>query len=356
MEMNLKKVFEFFKSENRFIRAMAETALDSGNQNISLKSDPLEETTKNPIIRNRPLNYLGWLGMFFAVFCWGLSFPLLKIALNEVEPITLAVLRYTISMIPLIIFLIIKEDYDRISRSLKDDFFFFLSLGLVGITLPNLLQNYGMTMTSAHLSSIIQASGPIFTIIMAVLILKEPLGVNKVVGTAIALSGTLLLVTGGGLSLGDSMFLGNFLVLMSAISYAFSSIMSKKILDKYDPLTVATTSTFLGTIILAVISIFESPFEKVPEISLYSWNIIIILALFPGSFALLVWYWILRTSEVSRIILFIYLIPVFATAIAYFWPGEAITLSTIILAALIICGVATAQYERKNMDRDEDDS
>jgi drug/metabolite transporter (DMT)-like permease len=332
---------------------MAETELDSENQYISAGSESKEQTTKDPKIQNRPLNYLGWLGMFFAVFCWGLSFPLLKIALDEVEPITLAVLRYTVALIPLIIFLIIKEGYNRISRSLKEDFFFFLSLGLVGITLPNLLQNYGMTMTSAHLSSIIQASGPIFTIIMAVLILKEPLGINKVVGTAIALSGALLLVTGGGLSFGDSMFLGNFLVLLSAISYAFSSIMSKKILDKYDPLTVATTSTFLGTIILAVFSIFESPFEKVPEISLYSWNIIIILALFPGSFALLVWYWILRTSEISRIILFIYLIPVFATAIAYFWPGEVITLSTIVFAALIICGVAIAQYERGNTNEDE---
>jgi drug/metabolite transporter (DMT)-like permease len=188
---------------------------------------------------------------------------------------------------------------------------------------------------------------------MAVLILKEPLGVNKIVGTAIALSGALLLVTGGGLSFGDSMFLGNFLVLMSAISYAGSTIMSKKILERYDPMSTTTISIFLGTIILAVFSIVESPLEKVPAISLYFWIIIVILGLFPGSFALLAWYWVLRTSEVSRIILFIYLIPVFATAIAYFWPGEIITLSTIVFAALIICGVAIAQYERGNTNEDE---
>ncbi len=345
--------FELFKSENRFIRVMAETELGVENQNSSNGGDPKEEARGNPKSQNRPLNHLGWLGMLFAVFCWGLSFPLLKIALDEVEPVTLAVLRYTIAIIPLLLFLLIKEGTDGIFKPLKDDFFFFLCLGIVGITLPNLFQNYGMTMTSAHLSSIIQASGPIFTIIMAVLILKEPLGANKVLGSAIALSGTLLLVTSGGLSLTGSMVLGNFLVLMSAISYAVSSIMSKKILEKYDPMTTATLSIFLGTVILAVFSIFESPFEKVPAISLYSWNLIVILALFPGSFALLAWYWILRTSEVSRIILFIYLIPVFATTIAYFWPGEVITLSTIFFAALIICGVAIAQYERRNKDKGE---
>jgi drug/metabolite transporter (DMT)-like permease len=350
--ITMENKLEFFKSENRFIRVMAETELGVENQNSSI-GDSKKKGWENPKIQNRPLNYLGWMGMLFAVFCWGLSFPLLKIALDEVEPITLAVLRYTIAIIPLLLFLLLKEGTDSIFKPLKEDFFFFLCLGIVGITLPNLFQNYGMTMTSAHLSSIIQASGPIFTIIMAVLILKEPLGANKVLGAAIALSGTLLLVTSGGVSLTGAMVLGNFLVLMSAISYAASSIMSKKILEKYDPMSTATMSIFLGTVILAVFSIFESPFEKVPAISLYSWNIIVILALFPGSFALLAWYWVLRTSEVSRIILFIYLIPVFATTIAYFWPGEVITLSTILFAALIICGVAIAQYERGNKDKGE---
>lgn len=346
--MNLKNVFEFFKSTNGFIRVMAEIELGTEMRIPSSNGEPEGESKSNPKSQNKPLGHLGWLGMLFAVFCWGLSFPLLKIALEEVEPITLGVLRYTISLIPLFIFMVLKEEYSGITTSLKDDLFFFVSLGVIGITIPNMFQNYGMTMTSAHLSSIIQSSGPIFTIILAVLILNEPLGLNKVIGTVIALSGTLLLVTGGGLKLGDSMFLGNFLILMSAIAYAFSSIMSKKILEKYDPLTVATMSTFLGTVILAVFSLLESPHEKIPQISLYSWNIIVILALFPGSFALLVWYWILRTSELSRIILFIYLIPVFATAIAYFWPGEVVTLSTIVFAALIICGVGIAQYEIEN--------
>jgi drug/metabolite transporter (DMT)-like permease len=345
--------FELFKSENRFTRVMAETELDSENQNSSNRGDPKEEGRGESKSQNKPLNYLGWLGMLFAVFCWGASFPLLKIALDEVEPITLAVLRYTIAIIPLLLFLLLKDGTDSILKPLREDFFFFLCLGIVGITLPNLFQNYGMTMTSAHLSSIIQASGPIFTIIMAVIILKEPLGANKVLGAAIALSGTLLLVTSSGVGFEESMFLGNFLVLMSAISYAVSSIMSKKILEKYDPMSTATLSIFLGTVILAVFSIVESPFEKVPAISLYSWNLIVILALFPGSFALLAWYWILKTSEVSRIILFIYLIPVFATAIAYFWPGEIITLSTIFFAALIICGVAIAQYEKGSKVKSE---
>jgi drug/metabolite transporter (DMT)-like permease len=299
---------------------------------------------------NRSLSILSWMGLLFAVFCWGFSFPLLKAALDEVEPITLAAVRYSIAVIPLLLFMVASSGARSFIRPLKEDFLFFLSLGIVGITLPNLFQNYGMTMTQSHLSAIIQASGPIFTIILAVLILKEPLGRNKVAGTIIALSGTILLVTGSELDLFGTTSFGNFLVLLSAISYAISSIMSKKILHKYDPLSAATMSMFLGTIILIGLTIFESPTQRIPQITAEGWVIILILAILPGALALLVWYMILRTTEVSRIILFIYLIPIFAAVISYLWLREEILLSTVIFGALIICGVVIAQYERKNRE------
>ena len=299
---------------------------------------------------NKPLSVLSWLGLFFAVFCWGFSFPLLKAALDEVEPITLAAIRYSIAVIPLLLFMVASLGKNGLIIPLKNDFLFFLCLGLVGITLPNLFQNYGMTMTQSHLSAIIQASGPVFTIILAVLILKEPLGRNKVAGTIIALSGTLLLVTGSGVDLFGSTSLGNFLVLISAISYAISSIMSKKILHKYDPLSAATISMFLGTIILIVLMIFESPTQRIPQITAEGWVIILILSILPGALALLVWYTVLKKTEVSRIILFIYLIPIFAAVISFIWLEEEILLSTIVFGALILFGVIIAQYERKNRD------
>jgi drug/metabolite transporter (DMT)-like permease len=330
--------YEFFKSANRVIRAMEDEKSDPKGQNKSLSN-------KSP---NDPLSIFSWMGLLFAVFCWGLSFPLLKAALEEVEPITLGAIRYLIAVIPLIIFMVVRSGKNSFIKPLKEDFLFFLSLGIVGITLPNLFQNYGMTMTQSHVSAIIQASGPVFTIILAVLILKEPLGRNKVLGTMIALSGTLLLVTGSGFDLFGSTTFGNFLVLLSAISYAVSSIMSKKILHKYDPLCAATMSMFLGTIILIGLMIFESPVQRVPQISSEGWIIILILAILPGALALLVWYTVLKTAEVSRIILFIYLVPIFAAVISYLWLKEEILITTILFGFLIICGVVIAQYEKKN--------
>jgi drug/metabolite transporter (DMT)-like permease len=298
--------------------------------------------------KNLPLSKLSLIGILFAVFTWGLSFPMLKIALEVVPPITLGALRYGIAAILLILYLALKRGLDSIIKPLKEDWKFFFVLGLVGITLPNILQNYGMIWTTASLSSIIQSSGPIFTILLAVIFLHEPLGINKVLGTTLALSGAILLVTEGGVKFTGSTFLGNFLILMSALSYSISSIMSKKILEKHGPLTIAILSMVIGTAILAIFSIFESPQEYILQLSLYHWFIVVILALLPGAIALLIWYVVLRTTEVSRLILFIYLIPVFATIISFFWLGEVITISTVFFAFLIVCGVMITQFEKIN--------
>lgn len=302
---------------------------------------------------NQPMSHTAWFALLFAVFCWGLSFPLLKEALDlGILPITLAVLRYVIGLIPLILYLVVKRDLIPILRALRRDWKLFLALGLVGITFPNLLQNYGMVWTSAHVSSIIQASGPVFTIILAMIFLHERLGRYKIMGTVLAIIGTLLLVTEGGVEFTGSTFIGNLLVLLSAISYAFSSILSKKSLERYDPLTVAILSILVGTPFLAMFWVIENPVEQVPKISGYLWFIVIILAMLPGVIALLLWFSVLKTREVSRIILFIYLIPVFATAIAFFVFGEVIEITTVLFAFIIICGVMIAQYEYRKKRED----
>ncbi|UCF07607.1 MAG: DMT family transporter [Thermoplasmata archaeon] len=327
----------------------------TGNEADRGNNTPQGQEGLKPETRSQPLSGVALFGLLFAVFCWGLSFPLIKEALDGgILPITLGVLRYFIGLIPLFLYLLFKKELGTMMKALREDWKLFLALGIFGITVPNILQNFGMLWTSAHVSSVIQASGPIFTIMLAVVLLREPLGLNKMAGAGLAILGTLLLITEGGVTLTGATFLGNMLVLLSAVSYAFSSILSKKSLEKYEPLTVAILSMMIGTPCLAVFWVFEDPVEHVPQISPYLWFIVIVLAILPGVVALLLWYVVLKTREVSRLILFIYLIPVFATVISYFFPGELIKVSTVFFAALTICGVMIAQYEKQKKEGEAD--
>ena len=281
-----------------------------------------------------------------AILMWSFSFPLIKIALdNNIPPITLAALR-TIIFIPILTFLLIKHGKNIIPTS-KDDWLIFLGIGSFTIILPGILQNVGMMYTTASVSSIIQTSGPIFTIILAIFILRESADIKKIVGATIALIGTIFLVVSidEDFSLIGSTVYGNFLILLSGISYAISSIITKKGLRKIKPLQMLGFSTLVGFLVLSIISILEEPLYIITNLSTDIWIVVSLLILFPSFIAILFWYEAMANEEVSRLVVFVYLMPVFAVIFSYIFLGEIISIQTMLFAALIIGGVALAQKD-----------
>jgi len=281
-----------------------------------------------------------------AILMWSFSFPLIKIALdNGVPPITLAALR-TIIFIPVLVVLLIKHGKNSIPTT-RGDWLIFLGIGIFTIILPNILQNVGMKYTTASVSSIIQTSGPIFTIILAILILKESSDTKKIVGAAIALVGTICLIisTNEEFSLTGLTVYGNFLILLSGFSYAISSIITKKGLGRIKPLQMLGFSTLIGFVALSITSILENPLDILINLSTEIWMAIFLLALFPTFIASLFWYEVMVNEEVSRLIVFVYLMPVFAVIFSYILLGEIISVQTIIFASLVIGGVALAQKD-----------
>lgn len=281
-----------------------------------------------------------------AILMWSFSFPLIKIALdNDVPPITLAALR-TIVFIPILAFLLIKNGKNIIPTT-RYDWSILLGIGIFAIILPGILQNIGMMYTTASVSSIIQSSGPIFTIVLAIFILEESTDKKKIVGAIIALIGTIFLVISinGNFSLMETAVYGNSLILLSSISYAISSVITKKGLGSIKPLQMLGFSTLIGFIVLSITSILEEPLDIINNLSTETWIVVLLLTLFPSFIAILFWYEALANAEISRLIVFVYLMPVFAVIFSYILLGEIISIQTMVFAALIIGGVALAQKD-----------
>ena len=279
-----------------------------------------------------------------AILMWSFSFPLIKIVLdNGVPPVTLAAMR-AIVFIPILVFLLIKQGRKYIPVS-KEDWLIYLSIGLFTIILPGILQNTGMMYTTASVSSIIQTSGPIFTIIFAIVILNESADKKKIVGSIFALIGTIFLVISldKNINLFDSSVYGNFLILLSGVSYAISSIITKKGLERKNPLQILGFSSLVGFIVLSVISSFERPLDVIINLSIETWFAIFLLVIFPSFIALLFWYEAMINEDISRLVIYVYLMPVFAVIFSYILIGEIISIQTLLFAVLIIVGVALAQ-------------
>ncbi|KAA0008089.1 MAG: DMT family transporter, partial [Thermoplasmata archaeon] len=132
--------------------------------------------------------------ILISMLIWGVSYPVVKILLNSgMQPITLATLRNFI-FIPLLFYILAVKRYARYSRS---DMILCVALAFFTVFLPNISQNIGMKYTSASISSVIQSTSPIFTVMLAFIFLREARTLNKIVGSLVGLIGTVFLTTGG---------------------------------------------------------------------------------------------------------------------------------------------------------------
>ncbi|MFQ5975922.1 MAG: DMT family transporter [Candidatus Hydrothermarchaeales archaeon] len=286
--------------------------------------------------------------LIIATFLWASSFILIKIGLTEVPPVTLATLRFVFASMIFLAMVLWKYETSHVIDYLKDNWIMLSVIGFTGIFLPNVFQNWGMQYTTAYVSSIIQATGPIFTAILATAFLGESLGYKKAGGALLALFGAVMISSNGNLllliELTDYSF-GNLLLLGSAISYGFYTVFSKAKLEKDEPLMVVSLSTILGTLILLLFLPFVEPIHEIANLSSFMWIVVIVLAIFPTAIAYFLWFDVLKRMEASKASFFIFLIPVFTTILAWLILSEAISLFVVINGILIILGVGLASTE-----------
>ncbi len=286
--------------------------------------------------------------LIIVTFMWGSSFILVKIALEDVPPVTLATLRFVFASIIFIAAVLWKYDSPLVLNYLRDNWLILTAIGFTGIFVPNVLQNWGMQYTTAYVSSIIQATGPIFTAVLAAAFLGESLGYKKACGALLALWGVVMISSNGNLrlliDLTDYSF-GNLLLLGSAVSYGFYTVLSKAKLEEDEPLIVVSLSTALGSLLLLIFLPFVEPIHAIARLSVFMWIVVLALAVFPTAIAFFLWFDVLKKMEASKTSFFIFLIPVFTTILAWLILGEVITSFVVINAVLIILGIGLSSTE-----------
>jgi drug/metabolite transporter (DMT)-like permease len=320
-----------------------------------------------------------YLPVLFALFMWALSFPAIKFALDEVDPLTLAAVRFILPLPIIYIYYLVESRWEKKMRGENGDsrqqdqkndltnpeillpkmdndpisswigFDIFRSPGFImwifalfNVVLPNIFQNYGMQSTPSGIASIIQGTGPIFTIVLASAFLKERLTGVQIIGILLALIGSLLLVSGGELS-NDGSLAGKALILLSAISYSISGLIGKVILKNVTAGELTFRSFLMGGFMLGICAlVIEQPIDLLELEGIY-WGTLVSVALFPTCFAFLFWFRALKIIPLSRLVTSIFLIPVLAVIFSWIILGEEITYFTLATGIMVIGGVLVAQ-------------
>ena len=270
----------------------------------------------------------------FVALIWAGSFIAVKIGVKELSPVQIAFLRFAVASPFMFIALIFRKKKVRIPLR---EFPALIVLALTGVTLLYVFQFTGIKYTTASSSAVLINTNVIFIAILSFLFLREKISLMKGGGITLGFLGVALIV-------GDTSFLGtsmegNLMIILSALCWAVYSILGKKLLEKYDTLTITTYVFVLGTLMFI-------PFMKngIPaRISLTGWAVILYLALLCSVFAYIAWYDALADAEASKVATFLNLIPLFAMLLSYFILKEKIGMSLLTGAFFIITGIYLTQ-------------
>jgi drug/metabolite transporter (DMT)-like permease len=284
------------------------------------------------------------LSLLAANIIYGLNYSIAKSVMPDaIKPFALVSLR---SVMTAGLFWITSLFMPKEPVKIKDLLFLFV-VSFFGVVINQTLFLVGLDLTSPINSSIILSTNPIFAFVFAALILKERITFLKGTGLAIGLSGVLLLILQNGTpDLASSTFLGDVFTLINTISWAFYTVIIKRMLDKYHPVTVMKWTFLFGVFTNVPVGYHQWSTMDWSAISVSAWlgiGFVVVFATYLGY--LLITFGLRRLSP-TIVSTYTYTQPIIAAYLASMMGQDHIDLVMVISALLIFAGVFVVSRQK----------
>jgi drug/metabolite transporter (DMT)-like permease len=272
--------------------------------------------------------------LLFLSIIWGGSFFFTGAAIRELPPLTVALARVTLGAAFLLpFFKMLGGTWPKTFAGWMP----FLGMGILNNVIPFSLQAAAQLYVSSGVTSVLNATTPVFGVIVLASFGDERLIARRAAGVAIGLLGVVVL-RGVSVGLNGGETLGILLGLGGALSYGFAGLWGRRMLANVPSINSATCQLICSTAIMLVLaSAIERPWD-LPMPSTTAVLALVGLAAISTSLAYIVFFTILRRSGATNTLLVTLLIPVTAILLGHFVLGEP--LHTREIAGAIIIGSA----------------
>ncbi len=274
---------------------------------------------------------------------WGGSFFFVEVLVDYLKPLTIVTMRVGIAAIALwIILAVLKAPLPKERRHWAA----LLVVGILNNALPFSLIVWGQTHISSGLASILNATTPFFTVLVAgVFLLDEKITRGKLIGVLVGLAGTVILIGPDALRGLNASILGQLAVMGAGLSYAFATVFSRRFKSwGIAPIVIATGQVTMASLVLLPLTlIIDKPYLdfSLPAPAL---GAIIGLSIFSTVIAYTLFFRLVSSAGATNTALVTFLIPISAILMGVTILGEsfnaaqALGMSVIGLGLLIIDG------------------
>jgi drug/metabolite transporter (DMT)-like permease len=286
-----------------------------------------------------------WTAFIFLGVIWSASFLWIKIALSEIGPFTLVAYRVLFG----VFFaggavLLQRKAWPRDWAG----WFPFLVLGVTSVAIPFFLITWGELSIDSAVASILNATVPLFTIVIAHLfLLDDKMSVQRVLGLFIGFIGVIVLLSED-LSAGEqSSILGQAAVILASVFYAASSVYARRKTQSAPGLVRGAAPLVSATIIMWLVApVLESPLE-VPQMSI-TWIAILWLGILGSGLALILWYYLLHEIGPTRTGMVTYIFPLGGVILGVIFLNEHLSWQLTVGALLIISSILVVNWQPKS--------
>jgi drug/metabolite transporter (DMT)-like permease len=274
-----------------------------------------------------------------AITLWALSFVFIKIALAEIAPATLIVLRYGLGFVLLGLAAAWRGDLRRLERA---DWARMACLGAVGVALQQFLQVSGQATAEASAAAFLASTAPAFMVLLAALWLREPVRAGQILGILLATGGGIVVAVGenwGALAGGEWLKPGNWLVLLSAVIWALYTVMTRRLQPGRPPLLITAGMFAFGWLLALPVFLLQRGWQQLPTMTARGWGAVLFVGILSTALTYLLYSHALSRAPASRLAAIQNIEPLIATLAAIWLLDEHLTTTLLLGGAAILVGV-----------------
>jgi drug/metabolite transporter (DMT)-like permease len=276
-----------------------------------------------------------WLLLVLLSVLWGATYFFIAVANPEVPPFTLVLGRVgfaALALVPIVFLL-----GERLPATAAG-WWPFVVQAVINNVIPFTLMVYGQQRIAAGLAAVLNATTPLFTLVVARLFAGEALTANKIAGVVLGIAGVGVLVGPDALHSNASSVIGMLCILGASLSYAVSALWMRR-LRKIPPLVSSAAQLTCSSLLLLPLACIVERFWQLPAPGIPAILAVLGLALVSTALAYIVFFRLNASAGPTNVMLVTLLIPVTATILGVAFLNESITLHQIVGAVVIASGL-----------------
>ena len=278
------------------------------------------------------MKFADLLALITLAALWGGSFLFMRIAGPALGPFVTIELRVVLAAIVLLSYAAIIKHRLVILYKWKE----FLFIGPFNAALPFVLITTAELTLPASLASILNATTPVFTALIAWIWIKEPFGLKKSIGLVVGIIGVVILVGWSPVALTDDTLISVSFSLLAAFCYGIAGIFIAKSFKGVPSLDLAIGQQLAASLVLFPFAVMNLPTEVPSSAVIIS---ILGLAIFSTALAYLLYFRLVKNIGPVKTLSVTFLVPIFGVLWGYIFLHESIGVSTLIGMAVIFISI-----------------